>query len=197
MTGAFGTSLADYTGTIPRLLDRAAERDPGGTWLRTDDLTLTFAEPPGGWPRSPASLPTRGIGHGDLVMLTARTTPEYLLSWLALTALGAVTVPVNPASAPAELAGLVGQVRPKAMLTDPALYPPLGRWPGPTGPGTTGGTGPTAGPRLAWPPCSMRLPAQAGRCELLSMCMAWRWAARRAARRSAAGPGPSRTTWRC
>jgi carnitine-CoA ligase len=126
MTATFGTSLADYQGTIPRLLDQAAERDPGGIWLRTDDLQLTFgqaAERVGG---AATELSDAGIGRGDLVMLTARTTPEYLLSWLALTALGAVTVPVNPASAPAELAGLIGQVRPKAVLTDPALYPALG-----------------------------------------------------------------------
>jgi carnitine-CoA ligase len=126
MIATFGTSLADYLGTIPRLLDRAAERDPGGIWLRTDDLQLTFrqaAERVGG---AATELADAGIGRGDLVMLTARTTPEYLLSWLALTALGAVTVPVNPVSAPAELAGLIGQVRPKAVLTDPDLYPALG-----------------------------------------------------------------------
>jgi carnitine-CoA ligase len=121
MTATFGTSLADYTGTIPRLLARAAERDPGGTWLRTDDLTLTFEQAAGRVGAVAAELAESGIGHGDLVMLTARTTPEYLLSWLALAALGAVTVPVNPASAPAELAGLIGQVGPKAVLTDAAL----------------------------------------------------------------------------
>ncbi|HEX6930919.1 MAG TPA: AMP-binding protein [Streptosporangiaceae bacterium] len=121
MTAAFGTSLADYTGTIPRLLERAADRDPGGIWLRTDDLTLTFAAAAGRVGAIAADLADRRIGHGDLVMLTARTTPEYLLGWLALTALGAVTVPVNPASAAAELAGLTRQVRPKAVLTDAAL----------------------------------------------------------------------------
>ena len=126
MTAVFGTTLADYTGTIPRLLERAAERDPGGTWLRTDDVTLTFAEAAGRVAAIAAELAERGIGRDDLVMLTARTTPGYLLSWLALTALGAVTVPVNPASAPAELAGLVGQVRPKAVLTDRLLEPGLG-----------------------------------------------------------------------
>ena len=126
MTGVFGTSLADYTGTIPRLLDRAAERDPAVTWLRTDDLTLTFAQAAGRVSAIAGDLAERGIGHGDVVMLTARTTPPYLLSWLAVTALGAVTVPVNPASAPAELTGLVGQVRPKAILTDPAMYASFG-----------------------------------------------------------------------
>jgi crotonobetaine/carnitine-CoA ligase len=126
MTGAFGTSLADYTGTIPRLLERAAERDPDTTWLRTDDLTLTFAQAAGQVAAIALDMAERGIGHGDLVMLTARTTPPYLLSWLAVTALGSISVPVNPASTPAELAGLVGQVQPKAILTDAEMAPPIG-----------------------------------------------------------------------
>lgn len=123
MTGAFGTTVADYTGTIPGLLERAAERDPRRIWLRTDAEQLTFAEATGRVAGVAAALGDAGIGHGDLVMLTARTTPEYLLSWLALAAVGAITVPVNPASAPAEFAGLIRQVRPKAVLTDPGLYP--------------------------------------------------------------------------
>jgi carnitine-CoA ligase len=126
MTATFGTSLTDYQGTIPRLLDRAAERDPGGIWLRTDGLQLTFGQAVERVGGAATELADAGIGRGDLVMLTARTTPDYLLSWLALTALGAVTVPVNPASAPAELAGLIDQVRPKAVLTDTELYPALG-----------------------------------------------------------------------
>jgi len=126
MTGAFGTSLADYNGTIPRLLDRAAERDPGGIWLRTDDIALTFEQAISRVGAAAAGLAEAGIGRGDLIMLTARTTPEYLASWLALATLGAVTVPVNPASALDELAGLIAQVRPRAVLTDRALYPAFG-----------------------------------------------------------------------
>src|SRR5258708_37381149 len=112
MSGAFGTNLADYAGTIPGLLQHAADRDPGGIWLRTDDLTLTFAEAAGRVAAVAAELSDRGIGHADLVMLTARTTPGYLFSWLALAAPGASAVPVNPASTPAALAGLISQVHP-------------------------------------------------------------------------------------
>jgi carnitine-CoA ligase len=126
MTGAFGMSLADYRGTIPRLLDRAAQRDPGGVWLRTDDIRLTFEQAISRVGAAAVSLREAGIRRGDLVMLTARTTPDYLVSWLALATLGAVTVPVNPASAPAEIAGLIAQVKPRAVLTDPALYPAFG-----------------------------------------------------------------------
>jgi crotonobetaine/carnitine-CoA ligase len=125
MAGPFGTTVADYTGTIPALLELAVQRDPDGIWLRTDDLMLTFAEAVGRVAGIAAELSESGIGHGDLVMLTARTTPEYLLSWLALASIGAVTVPVNPASTPAELAGIVGQVGPRAVLSDPDLDPVL------------------------------------------------------------------------
>ncbi len=121
MTGAFGSSLADYSGTIPGLLDLAAERDPDGIWLRTDDVTLTFAESAGRVSGLAGELADAGLRHSDLVMLTARTTPEYLFAWLALATLGAITVPVNPASAVSELSGLIGQVRPRAVLTDPDL----------------------------------------------------------------------------
>ncbi len=121
MTGEFGTTVADYTGTIPRLLARAAERDPGGIWLRTDEEEVTFGRVARRVAGRAAELSESGIGPGDLVMLTARTTPDYLASWLALAALGAVAVPVSPASSLAEFAGLLGQVRPRAVLTDPAL----------------------------------------------------------------------------
>jgi carnitine-CoA ligase len=119
--GAGPDGLAGYSGTIPRLLAAAAARDPGGTWLRTDDTTLTFAEAVALVAALALTLRTAGIRRSDLVVMTARTTPPYLLSWLALAALGAVTVPVNPRSAPAELAGLVQQVSPRALIADAGL----------------------------------------------------------------------------
>jgi len=117
----FGSTVETYTGTIPGLLDRAAQRDPDRTWLRTDEPTLTFGAAAGRVGAIAGGLVGAGIGHGDLVVITARTTPDYLLAWLALAALGAVTVPVNPASTPAELAGLIGQVQPAAVITDAGL----------------------------------------------------------------------------
>ena len=83
--------------TIPALLLAAAERDPAGVWLRTDDGTPTFAgaRRPGGPARRAAR--EAGVRRGDLVVVTTRTTPPYLLCWLALASLGAVTVPTDPA----------------------------------------------------------------------------------------------------
>ena len=107
--------------TIPQVLADAAARDPDGIWVRTDDGTLSFAGALRQVAAAARDLRGAGIGPGDLVMVTARTTPEYLICWLAVTALGAVVVSVNPRSAPAELAGLARQTRPRALITDPGL----------------------------------------------------------------------------
>jgi crotonobetaine/carnitine-CoA ligase len=107
--------------TIPQVLADAAARDPDGIWVRADEGTLSFGGALCQVAASAGRLRDAGVGHGDLVMVTARTTPDYLICWLALTALGAVVVSANPRSAPAELAGLAQQTRPRALITDPGL----------------------------------------------------------------------------
>jgi crotonobetaine/carnitine-CoA ligase len=109
--------------TIPRLLFDAARRDPEGIWLRTDDGELTFAGAASAVARASDRLYAAGVRRGDLVVVTARTTPPYLLSWLALASLGAITVPTGPGSTPTELAGLVRQTRPRAVVSDSGLQP--------------------------------------------------------------------------
>lgn len=117
---------AAYAGTIPRLLAAAAERDADGIWLRSDAGSLTFGGAVAAVAETAAALREAGVRKGDLVMLTARTTPPYLLCWLALTSLGAVAVAVSPRSSAAELAGLVTQVRPTLLVTDDGLAELIG-----------------------------------------------------------------------
>ena len=107
--------------TIPQVLSDAARRDPDGTWLRTDDGSLTFGGAAAQVAATARALRDAGVGHGDLVLVTARTTGPYLLCWLALASIGAVTVSANPRSAPAELAGLAHQTGPRAIITDSGL----------------------------------------------------------------------------
>ena len=47
--------------------------------------------------------------------------PDYLFTWLAAAYTGAILVTANPRSAPAELAGLIGQVEPRLVASDPGL----------------------------------------------------------------------------
>jgi crotonobetaine/carnitine-CoA ligase len=109
--------------TIPGLLAATADRAPGDIWIHTDEGTLSFGGAAGAVGRLARGLREAGIGRGDLVVMTARTTPPYLLGWLALASLGAVTVPTDPAATPAELDGLIEQVRPAALLSDADLRP--------------------------------------------------------------------------
>jgi crotonobetaine/carnitine-CoA ligase len=122
-TGQPGGDRADAAAgrTIPQVLADAAARDPDGVWVRSDEGTLSFAGALSQVTAAARGLREAGAGPGDLVMMTARTTPEYLICWLALTALGAVVVSANPRSAPAELAGLAQQTRPRALITDAGL----------------------------------------------------------------------------
>jgi crotonobetaine/carnitine-CoA ligase len=128
--------------TIPGLLVEAADRDPGGVWLRTDDGTLTFAATAARVARIVDRLTDAGLCRGDLVVVTARTTPPYLLCWLALACLGAVTVPTDPSARRDELAALLAQVRPSALVTDADVLAGLGADP------TQRDGGPVAVPRV-------------------------------------------------
>jgi crotonobetaine/carnitine-CoA ligase len=131
------TGDAAYGGTIPRLLAAAAARDNDGTWLRSDSGSLTFGGAVAAAGLTADALRSAGVRRGDLVMMTARNTPPYLISWLALAALGAVTVAVNPRGSAAELAGLAGQTEPRALITDAGLASLVAE--------ATGGPGPGAG----------------------------------------------------
>jgi carnitine-CoA ligase len=111
------------TSTIPELLASAVERHPERTWVRTDEGSLTFAEAGAQIVRLAEHLAAQGIRRGNLVLVTARTTPPYLMCWLALATIGAVTVPTDPAGTAEELAGLVRQIEPSFVVTDAALRP--------------------------------------------------------------------------
>jgi crotonobetaine/carnitine-CoA ligase len=115
------TGLVVSKDTIPGLLSSAVSRDAGGTWLRTDEGSLTFGGASAHVTRLVEHLTDSGVRRGDLVVVTARTTPPYVLTWLALATLGAVSVPTDPTGTPDELAGLLAQVQPRAVVTDAEL----------------------------------------------------------------------------
>jgi crotonobetaine/carnitine-CoA ligase len=108
---------------IPVFFRRAVEEVPDETWLLAGADAFTYAEAQARIERAAGGLRAAGIGRQDRVLVTARNTPDYLLSWLALMEVGAVQVPVNPKSTEAEVAGFVRQVAPALVVTDPELRP--------------------------------------------------------------------------
>ena len=124
--GRIVIAMADGTApyrTIPEVLSEAARRDRDGIWIRSDEGSVSFGGALAQTAATAQALREAGVRHGDLVMVTLRTTPSYLLCWLALASIGAVTVAANPRSSPAELAGLAHQTSPRAVITDAGLLP--------------------------------------------------------------------------
>jgi crotonobetaine/carnitine-CoA ligase len=109
--------------TIPTLVRAAVDAAGDKTWLVTDDVEYSYAQAQARVERAATSLRSAGIGVGDRVLVTARNTPDYLLSWFALMEVGAIQVPINPVSTAEELAGFVAQVAPALIVTDDALAP--------------------------------------------------------------------------
>ena len=109
--------------TIPQVLSGAAGRYGDAIWIRSDEGTLSFGAALAQTAACARALRESGVRHGDLVLVTLRTTPPYLLCWLALASIGAITVSANPRSSPAELAGLAQQTMPRAIISDAGLSP--------------------------------------------------------------------------
>jgi carnitine-CoA ligase len=115
--------------TIPTLFRRAVAAAPDSTWLLAGEHVITYSEAMDQIERATSALRTAGIDPGDRVLVTARNTDEYVLSWLALMEVGAVQVPVNPKSSRDELAGFVEQAAPRLIVTDDDLAPLVGSAP--------------------------------------------------------------------
>jgi len=109
--------------TIPNLFRHAVEEAPDKVWLLADTGALTFSEALDRIERGASWCRAAGVEPGDRVLVTARNTPDYLLSWLALMEVGAIQVPINPASLATEVTGFVGQAEPHLIVTDAALAP--------------------------------------------------------------------------
>jgi carnitine-CoA ligase len=113
--------------TIPELFRRTVERIPDTVWLVAGDDRFTYAEALDLVERQAGALRAAGAGRDDRVLVTARNRPDYLLNWLALMEIGAVQVPLNPASSAGELAGFARQADPALVVTDADLGPEVHR----------------------------------------------------------------------
>jgi carnitine-CoA ligase len=105
--------------TIPLFFRHTVEQVPDKTWLlASDGGRFSYAQALDRVERAATWLRATGVGAGDRVLVTARNTPDYLWTWLALMEVGAVQVAVNPASTADELAGFVHQVTPRLIVSD-------------------------------------------------------------------------------
>lgn len=80
-----------------RLLETRASEDPGGAFFTFENHNYTFAHCNQMANRLARNLQKIGIGAGTHVAVLMETSVEYLFLWLALSKIGAVSVPINTA----------------------------------------------------------------------------------------------------
>ena len=68
-----------------------------------------------------AGLTARGTGPGDVVVLSLPSTIDYVVAYVAIAKVGAITAGLNPSLAPPERIRLVEIAGPKLVLTSAAL----------------------------------------------------------------------------
>jgi long-chain acyl-CoA synthetase len=88
---------------LMQLLYQQAEARPGHTAIVHGDERIGFGELVERIERLASGLTDRGVGPGDAVGLVLRDDPWFVTAFHAITALGGVVVPVNPAFKQAEL----------------------------------------------------------------------------------------------
>jgi len=81
---------------LMELLYAHADARPADTALVYRDQRLSFAELTERIERLAQGLASRGIGPGDPVALLLGNDPTFITSYLAITGLGAIAVPLNP-----------------------------------------------------------------------------------------------------
>jgi acyl-CoA synthetase (AMP-forming)/AMP-acid ligase II len=99
----------------------AAERFPSRAALVANDRIVTFAELHEDSDRAAAALAGDGVGEGTVAALLMPSSIEYLVAYLALAKLGAITAGVNPRMRDDERARLLDLLQPDIVLDEVLL----------------------------------------------------------------------------
>jgi len=107
--------------TIAGTLRSTARRVPDAEALQFGDRLLSYRELDLEVDRYATALRDLGVVQGDRVCLMSGNSDLFVLAFYAVQRLGAVLVPVNPASAPPEVAHLVDDASASVLLVAAAL----------------------------------------------------------------------------
>ena len=109
--------------TIGATLRMTANRVPQRAALVFGDVRYTYAELDAEVDRVAGVLATHGIGKGDRITLMAANSDRFVVAFYAAHRLGAIFVPINPASAAPELDYLIRDSGAATLIFDAAVTP--------------------------------------------------------------------------
>lgn len=107
--------------TLASALENAAERVPERTALVFGDLRQTYAELDATVNRVASVLADAGLAAGERCAVMGVNTPGFVYALFATAKLGGIFVPVNPRSAPPEVAHILRDSGARVLVVDPAL----------------------------------------------------------------------------
>ena len=107
--------------TIGRVLDRIAAASSDRTFVEIGGTAYSYRDFRNGALRTAALFRSLGVQRGDRVCLFMPNCVEYLYCWFGLSALGAISVPVNTAYRRDETAYILNNAEAVALVTDPSL----------------------------------------------------------------------------
>lgn len=133
------------------LLKAHAQKRPGRAFLHWEPFSgegrsWTYGQFLTDVRRLAAGLAARGVSRGDFVLLHANNCPEFLLTYHACAALGAVSVTTNPRSAIEEMRYFISHSRVRFAITQAEFLPVIRE----------------TGPALEWISCIDDVAAPAG-----------------------------------
>lgn len=113
--------------TIAGTLRSTARRVPDAEALSFGARTFTYGELDRAVDQYAQALRGLGIVKGDRVALMSTNSDQFVLAFYAIQRLGAIVVPVNPASAPPEIDHIVADSGARILLAAPGLLGKLER----------------------------------------------------------------------
>lgn len=106
--------------TIDGALRSTARRLPHAEALTYGQLDYSYAELDAAVDRIAAALAQRGFKKGDRLALLATNTDRFVITFYATLRLGGIIVPINPSSAPPEVAYLLSDSGAKVLAFEPS-----------------------------------------------------------------------------
>src|SRR3984893_9302205 len=103
------------------LLERNARRSPEREALVYGERRLTYRQLDAEINRATRVLQRQGLVKGERVGLISFNSDQFVIAYYAILKLGAIVVPINPRSAPPELAYQLNDCSAYALIFDPAL----------------------------------------------------------------------------
>ena len=122
-SGSGRATFPDHLPTVAALLRHACEHHPQNLAVATPDERLTYEDLDRRSARLAALLVTRGVGKGTQVGLLLPNGVAWVVSWAAVTRIGAVVAPVNTFSKTPEMATMLRHADVQLLIACPSLAP--------------------------------------------------------------------------